>query len=60
VLRSYEDMFDPEVGLVWHARGALHTTYGSLLFSLALLERGWDEDVERAAAIIRRTLEDQK
>ena len=58
-LQHYEEMFDPEVGLVWQSKDALHTTYDSLLFSLGLLERGRDEDVERAAAIIRRSLEDQ-
>ncbi len=58
-LSRFEAMFDPEIGLVWQSKGALHTTYDSLLFALALLERGEEEDVERAVSIIRQVLSDQ-
>ena len=55
----YEEMFDPEIGLIWQSKGALHTTYDSLLFALVLLERGGEADVARAVSIIRQVLSDQ-
>ena len=59
MLKDFEEVFDPEVGLLWQYRGKVHDHKQSLSYVLALLERGRQEDIKRATFIIEKALTTQ-
>ena len=56
LLDDFEQVFDPEVSLIWQARGKVHDHKMSMAYAMALLKRGRDADIERASRIVKQAL----
>ena len=59
LLDDFEQVFDPEVSLIWQARGKVHDHKMSMAYAMALLKRGRDADIERASRIVKQALTTQ-
>lgn len=59
VLDDFDQVFDPEVSLLWQARGKVHDHKMSLAYAMALFKRGRDADIERASRIVKQALTTQ-